>query len=1420
MTDTSFIRLDRQFFDLNEDQINAIEHVWLLDGLGLSGSFGWSEVLTSPRVLMISEAGSGKTRECREMARTLNAQSHGAWYFDLAALAGLSGQSMDTLLDPKDAKRFSAWQAGSIPTATLFLDSVDELQMSHRTLDAAVTNLRRAICDHFDRVRIVVTARPVPFDRQLLIEKLPVPARDEDTPRFPDLAMRYDQKEERKESTPNWRIVGLMPLREPEVHQFGQARGVMDTEALIEALRDRDAFEFARRPLDLVELCDDWKAHGEIRRLKLQVSSNIATKLTARTDRGERADLPATRARQGAARLALAAMLTGKLSIRYSEDSDPGTNGAALDPRKILTDWGSDEIRTLLERALFSFASYGRVRFHHRSVMEFLAAEHLQTLMGDGMSPRALRRILIARIPDGEVLRPSLRPVAAWLASEQPQLRNDIRQIEPETLMQEGDPESLTPFVRAQILRSFVERHGPGGWRGLHVPAIQLNRFAAPDLSSEVCALWAKGVENEEMREILLKLAEFAPLPDMADAAWEAVSNPLGTEQIAALCVLHRLEDPRLRKLSAQMARKGNGYKQRFTEFALVQLFPEFMTTAQTRAILRALPPPRQTIGMLDYNWPHVIAAGDMPTEALISLRDVLTDHLCDTPTQKRRYRLDSECAHLAPALAACCGVLIERQGVDGDLAKAVTVAYGFAWGGYGHRSSSDHVKTLKEKANALPEHQRQTLFWATHAFLQEHLPIDHGFSWRFDLEEHLILDLTQADLEWLIRDLGNKEHPEEIREVALSVIFSLIHGHVQSEAEQQQLCDAVVDAPELDKRLQQFLAPPTLSPEYLRRLRKREKQKRQQDRRRKKDWASWAMLERDLMRDPDRMLTPDKAWNTCFNLWEVLRRQKEDVDRNFSGWNRLLMDSCFGVSVTDQVRQAMCRLWRDYDPNQITRFGIACIQAEAEEPNWARNLSEDEARQAAQLAQHALWHLPDWLPDLARARPGIVVEVLTPSLQAELRESSWHSGFVQSLQTAGQDFAQLFVPTLLRWLESRARTSPYLDQPGQTVSKQGCAADAVIRYGTDADRTRLHEVVAARLAISTNTKSRKIWLPILMRLDPAAGTDALEALLAKSPPRRNGLGVTWIGHLFKGEDRVNGQKVSDPMFTPSTLLRLARLAYTHVRDEHDQHHEGMYSPNARDDAQRGRGELYGALMSRQGPEAWTAKLELAHDPLFDGLKDRSLAITRETEAQSVDVSHLKESEVLELEAHREGPIKTRDQMFALLRDRLDQLEDLLTQDATPRELWIAIDKEYKMRRELAGRLGGMANGLYQISQEAVTGEEKETDIRLHATASDQQAVIELKLGNKGYSGRDLVDTLRGQLVKRYLAPENRRAGCLLITIHDDKKFAHPDTGGLLDSNGLLTLLQDEACKIEARTDNQVRLTVRLLDLRNRLECA
>ena len=69
------------------------------------------------------------------------------------------------------------------------------------------------------------------------------------------------------------------------------------------------------------------------------------------------------------------------------------------------------------------------------------------------------------------------------------------------------------------------------------------------------------------------------------------------------------------------------------------------------------------------------------------------------------------------------------------------------------------------------------------------------------------------------------------------------------------------------------------------------------------------------------------------------------------------------------------------------------------------------------------------------------------------------------------------------------------------------------------------------------------------------------------------------------------------------------------------------------------------------------------------------------------------------------------------------------------------------MRREIARELNHASNGLYKVDPEAVTADEKETDIRLRSVVSDHEAVIELRLAD-GRSARDLRDTIYNQLVK------------------------------------------------------------------------
>ncbi|QHQ51013.1 hypothetical protein [Aeromonas media] len=202
--------------------------------------------------------------------------------------------------------------------------------------------------------------------------------------------------------------------------------------------------------------------------------------------------------------------------------------------------------------------------------------------------------------------------------------------------------------------------------------------------------------------------------------------------------------------------------------------------------------------------------------------------------------------------------------------------------------------------------------------------------------------------------------------------------------------------------------------------------------------------------------------------------------------------------------------------------------------------------------------------------------------------------------------------------------------------------------------------------------------------------------------------------------------------------------------------------------------------------------------------------------AQEADSVLLNEQECVELDKKGEAPLTTNSAMFALLRDRLVDLDELLKSDVSPQEAWAQIDQERIMRREIARELQHAANGIYKVDQESVTADEKETDIRLRSTASEYETVIELKLGDNR-SARDLRDTIESQLVKKYLSLETRRSGALLITLSKVRDWDHPDSGERIGLEELKELLDDEARRVEREMGGAVSLTIHVLDLRPRL---
>jgi hypothetical protein len=321
----------------------------------------WPQLLESRRILLIAEAGAGKTHECREQARKLFEQGEAAFFLRLeevaakGIVAGLYGEKR---------RRFDAWRASASQRGFFFLDSVDELQLAHADFRDALDRVAHDLEGAEARATILVTSRPVDIDRRAFSELLRPPVQfvaDAGGEEFVRIAV-HGTWSDGNDSPPDIREVSLEPLSDEQIIEFARSQSVTSPDALLAAIHARHAGDFARRPQDLIELCDNWRDYGEIRSHFEQVRSHVRARLVARHDRKEKADLTEERARDGAQRLALSAILSRQLTIRYSAGADvEGSGDAPLVPGVLLADWGTaPEIAALLERPIFAEAGYGR----------------------------------------------------------------------------------------------------------------------------------------------------------------------------------------------------------------------------------------------------------------------------------------------------------------------------------------------------------------------------------------------------------------------------------------------------------------------------------------------------------------------------------------------------------------------------------------------------------------------------------------------------------------------------------------------------------------------------------------------------------------------------------------------------------------------------------------------------------------------------------------------------------------------------------------------------------------------------------------------------------------------------------------------------------------------------------------------------
>jgi hypothetical protein len=1427
--------MERTFKDLRKpsNKEGAFELAWS-ERFDESG-FSWDELLKSRRILIVSEAGAGKTYECESKARELFARGEPAFFLPLERVASAG---VVTTLFGESLERFKQWMASSSQEAHFFLDSIDELQLARGSFQEALRRFAHDIQGALARAIVVVTARPVPIDRLAFKSILPVPAPVLETNSQEDfIRIAMDGPSKGNDDTPPTnREVELLPLTGPQIVEFARTRRVGNADAMLAAIDAKHAREFARKPQDLIELCDDWREHGMIRAHRDQVRTHVRARLAARPERREKAELSMEKARMGAQRLALAVALSRRLTIRYSAGSDGDDTGSApLDPRALLSEWGPNEVLALLERPIFVEGGYGRVRFHHRSVQEFLAACQIHELIETGLlSQSAACRILFGLTGANQtILKPSMRPVVGWLALLRSDMFDRVVKVEPDVLLTQGDPESLTDRQRERALLAYIERYGRGQWRGLEIPNLQVARIAQLGLTDTVRSGWRAGVETPEVRELLLRLVSAGRLQGCADlVANVAVDTSCSDrERFEALMALAALGDARLPGMIDAVVTLRTGWSERVARWVGSMLYPEHVSEAQLVQLLaRARSESRRSVDYAD-DIARIILRADLSRGRLEALLpDVLVLARGALAAVDEDYRDREGRLGMSSILRSLCVRLLEIGSVSEVLIDAAVLATRSTDGSYGLTTGNTELRALLDK---LPISWRRRVFEADLACV-ESLERDRNSRYRFVriVYEGALNYTMLRDYEWALAALCNVEAPTEHRSVLLQLTTHLCSVERNVDAGVDAIRDAVSDSPSLVNELNSIVEARKPTPEFVEMQEQDRKRRERQAKKRAGDRDAWLLFWRQLADQTALAFGPGRMDSTIWNLWLVMRKVGRAGGEG--RWDRAFLSTYFGSDVADRLRHALMAYWRSMRPTircerrtgeentylVVWTIGLMGIYAESEDPLWASKLSPGEAELAARYALLELNGLPSWLGDLAKAYPAEVEAVIGADLLDELlepgRNTNWRSMVLQSLRIGAQDVALLLLPRLIGWFAWSGLALMKLPHAESNEQKLSEVVRLLLTHGNSRLTRPLEELAATEIQADAAGPYLLFWLSAVFSLAPKRGVEKVLPILAALPVEAEGYAVQIIGSLFN-ERGGNGPIDWAANLSPDELLRLTREFHRHVRPEHDVVHEAVYTPGARDFAENGRGYVFDALIKARGPEALTAKLALAVDPLFAHLRDRITTLAHERLAAEIDSSAWTPTEMASLLTGKELSPKTATDMAQLLVDRLDDLQELMLRDAGPRAAWAVVDDENRLRPAIAHELEVACRGAYTVDQEAVTVDGKETDIRLRAV-SGYQATIELKIGEKDRSARELCETIEEQLVKKYMAHREARTGCLIVTVADaGRRWVHPETGARIDRFELEALLKSRAALEQQRLGGEARVLARVLDLVPRL---
>jgi len=1435
MSAEDFVELNRTFHELSATSGES-DDVDLHSMFYTGSSITWEKLLVQYRVVLLSEAGSGKTVEIRNVARRLRDSGKRAFFLRLEHVP----TDFEEAFEEGTLPEFKEW-LDSGDDGWLLLDSVDEARLrSPLDFERAIKKVSKEIASALQRSHIVITSRTHAWrpktDLTLCTNTLPYLRKREVTQTSAvgenetDSALGVREHVDGQDA-PQFQIVTLDDLSSEQIQTFARAKGIADTKPFIDAIERADALSFTSRPQDLLEVVEFWRDYGRIgSRLDLMRNS-IKRRLVERDqNRAESRPLDIERAIRGSRLVAGAATMAQKQIIRVPDGS---AHPDGLPIMSILPDWNEPDCSTLLSRPVFDEAIYGAVRFHHRSVREYLAAEWLYGHLGRATSRRSIEACFFREQYGLEVVVPSIRPLLPWMILLDERIRDYALRLAPELIFEGGDPSQLPLVTRRKLLREICASLANHRSNQPNIDFAAVQRFASVDLADDIVELLNQYTRNADVLWLLLRMV------------WQGqIAAGLPIAKSVAL----NLKAPKYPRIAAfrAVAAMGVDTDQREVRESFLKerknldrtWLAELINGAKLNdevlawllaALAKANQPERfQTDGLVDAVIAVVqnasldhIAALVMRLSTLLSRPPVVERRLCEI---SKRYRW------LARIAALGVQRLVAARHEDALSPSSLNILYRYRMS---DERADYELKKVKlefpELIRGWPE-LRDQLFWfevgQARKLLDRKKKERLTEWWRVSMGESL-WKWGEGDFDRVIGYLKDRPLPDD-KCVALSLAFALYRRSGSPRKQRDALHKAVSGNADLEGRLHTYLHPPPQT-EQMRTLKrderywKRERERRSlREARNQESWRIYLAENVDKLRDAG-LPKGSQISNAQYYLYQQLRDDDGQHHWSSHNWKSLIAE--FGSEVANAFRDGVVKYWRNNNPKLLSEgaepnrvplssiFGLIGLAIEAEEtPGWPDYLTEAEAELATRYATYELNGFPTWLSKVYAVFPDTVTRVLLNETRWELTQltSERDSHYVLSdVSWYGAWMWEKWAPIFVN--ELRDRDPANSNALGQMLK---------VIQGSALPDEQIRDLAAQKCKSVVAPEALSQWYAVWVGVDPAnaipsltnqiKGTDDSEARLT--------FAMQFVTHLLGGRhDEPSATRTAYRAVVHLKALHLLMHEHIRRREDIERAGKGVYSPGLRDDAQDARERIFNLLKETPGKEAFLALVEIAEAHPERSSRPWFRRYAKAKAEQDVEAGPWSIEQFIDFNEKLERTPTNHRQLFELAWMRLlDLKSDLEEGDSSNASILRKVTLEADMRKYIGNWLRENAQGRYSIPQEEEFADKTKPDMRFHGAGFDAPVPVELKLADN-WTGPHLFERLATQLCGNYLRDARSHCGIFALVYRGkQKRWALPNSSSRVTFNGLVLALEEYWTQISPHFVNAEVVRVIGIDLTKR----